>query len=325
MSTITVLHTYLVLSIKVYISNALFTRKLLHAVLRELQLPPDCLSKKQRKKIHFYTMQSCMVSSWTCALRGYRLSRTERLHATYLGIITPILDDLTDEQHMSTEQIFALLKQNDATANGTLLLARYLYGKLHDRQRPFFNAVFERTLRAQEESIRQFDTSQTLGRKELQEITRNKGGLATLLYRVVLDNPLLSGEEEAFMALGYAMQQINDMFDVHKDVQNGQQTLYTNTSDLSFCNQQYQTTLNDYTQRFTVLPYPKKNKKKALLEISTVTGRGNVCLQQLRGLSAGENDFYPARYSRLQLVCDMEKPVNIKKTVQFSMAVWRSL
>lgn len=309
---------------KIYWGNRRYTNKFLKEILQTLKVESGTISENLVEKIHFYTIQSCMVSSWTTALRGYKLSLEEKRNATILGMITPIMDDLTDNAQLSTSEIFEILKNKHIKVEGELALARYLFEQLQNLENTVLNDVIEKTLISQEKSIAQFNETRTLTFEELKEITKTKGGLATLLYRVVLSNDLKKGEEEAFMTLGYSMQQLNDMFDIHKDYKNKQQTNFTNATDMTVCAREYYETLDKCVNQFAVLDYGAKNILKCLLQISTVSSRGMVCMEQLLRLNRSGKSFHVDSFSRNQLICDMEKPSNIKRSVFYSVNFFTS-
>ena len=49
--------------------------------------------------------------------------------------------------------------------------------------------------------------------------------------------------------------------------------------------------------------------------------RGYVCFEQLKALPAATEEFSPAKYSRSQLICDMERMKNIKSSLQRASAL----
>lgn len=319
-----VLKAYLILSIKIYGQNRQNTNKLL-TQLKNIDETTDAQwSPELSKKIHAYTIQACMVGSWTSTLRGYKLSNAEKRNAAYLGAITPIVDDLTDKLKLTSPEIFDILRTTHKAVEGEMLVARTLYGYLQAIENPLFHELIEQTLLSQDASISQIE-ERSLSIQQLKEITSKKGGFATFLYRSVFSNTPSKEEKDAFLTLGYALQMVNDMFDIYKDYQNNQQTLFTNASDLREIASEFYATLERMKALFLKLNYPLKHIKKSLLEISTVTSRGMVCLEQLLHLQGETVPFEWKKYTRNELVCDMEKPFNIYKSVMYSVRFHKSL
>lgn len=311
-----VLKTYLSLAYKVYVVNSKHTSSLFRELERVLG---RALDDGIRRRIAFYTIQSFICASWTCALRGYALSKEEIKRIVCLGAITPLVDDLTDQFKLKSEEILGVLKSStENQKNDQWALAKYLFDQLMVDCPPDFPQLFEEALIAQDASLKQLE-KERLSDKELASISRAKGGTFVVLYRAVIEPRLQSGEKEALMTLGYILQQVNDMFDIYKDGQNGQQTLFTNSTDINRNYQDYQKYLSLLMNQFLALGFEKSRIKKCLLEISTVTSRGLVCLDQLTSLQNDSDSFDPRNFSRNQLICDMEKANNLIKSFRYSV------
>lgn len=322
MKYLIILKTYLSLAYKVFVVNKNHTNLLLDEIKQELRLNLD---DALRQRIIFYTRQSFISASWACALRGRELSATEIRRVVCLGVITPLVDDLTDDLKLKSEEILVRLKTAPLSDEGSQwALARYLYDQMVLDAPSGFLQIFEEALASQDASLAQLEPD-LLSEDQLAEISRKKGGAFVVLYRVVVDPPLQEGEWEALMTLGYLLQQVNDMFDVYKDSQNGQQTLFTNSNDLGRNYQDFQYHLNVLIEQFLALDFPVSKIKKCLLEISTVTSRGMVCLEQLMALQGTSQSFDLSRFSRKQLICDMEEVSNLISSFRYSARFYDQL
>lgn len=324
MKHVYILKTYLVLAFKIYWLNRKYTNRLFKELNQILKTEKHSLSKDLKKRILFYTSQCYISASWTCALRGEVLTKKEKKNVIYLGAITPILDDLTDSLRITSAEILDLLKNINNGEQYEIIIAKYLYKQLQNMHNEYFNIVFEESLISQDASILQLE-ERSLSENELRKIACNKGSMYVLLYRAVLDTPLKSGEKEALISLGYALQQTNDMFDIYKDYINKQQTLFTNSKDINKNYLDYQSTISKIISQFYVLDFNKKKIEKCLIEISTITSRGMVCLNQLLLLQGNRPDFNVANFTRKQLICDMEKVYNIIKSLSFSVQFYKKI
>lgn len=283
------------------------------------------LSRELKQRILSYTRQSYITASWICALRGKDLTRKERKAIIYIGAITPLLDDLTDSSKLTSKEILRLLKnRSNDNRNEITAVARYLYTKLITSRNENFNKVFKTALVAQDASLRQME-GRKLSDKELKTISRDKGSSFVLLFRTILETPINDAERNALITLGYILQQINDMFDIYKDHINGQQTLFTNTSDINENYLDYQLNLKRLVSQFYKLDFKKDKIKKCLTEISTVTSRGFVCLDQLKMLQGNSHEFNSEKYTRKQLICNMEKIGNIRRSFLYSVEFYNKL
>ena len=188
-----------------------------------------------------------------------------------------------------------------------------------------FVKLFHEALEVQDKSILQLE-NHTLDTAILKQITYEKGGISTFLFRLVLENSLVKNEEKAIYELGYLIQLINDMFDIHKDYLNKQQTLFTNAMSLKPCFNEYKNTLDNVITNFMSLDYDHSNSIKALSKISTITSRAQVCIEQLLACEKStQGSFKIEFYERKQLICDMDTIKNIFKSYRFSVTFYKQL
>ncbi|MCF8239337.1 MAG: class 1 isoprenoid biosynthesis enzyme [Saprospiraceae bacterium] len=256
-----------------------------------------------------YTRLSAITSSWFTTLRGYPPAVKERRNALLLGVMTPLYDDLMDEQGMSHVQILS----SQANSNPSLRTVRNILDELNETvtDKNIFARVLAQSGAAQDHSLRQMELI-PLSVEELVEITTEKGAAFTLIYRVILDHTITSDEEEAIHTLGLLLQLTNDLFDVHKDLENGQQTLLTREDDLDNIRNLWEQYLLRFRMQWQSLPYSTKAIRQSLFQIAILLGRGQVALDRLIQLTATtDGHFHPATYTRQQLICDMEKPSNL--------------
>ncbi len=273
------------------------------------------LTATQKKRIAFYTAQSVITNHWFSQLRGYKPSKLEIKHALYLGAFTPIADDLMDGQNITFQELAT--QQDGATADAVLF--DYLYAKLAPimAENALFKSYFEKAHLAQNQSLKQLQKA-PLSLEQLKEISYNKGGYYTLLYRAVLLNPLLPHEEEAIYHLGAIMQLLNDLFDLHKDYHNHVQTLVTNTRNIKYIREQEVALRNQFLLHFKQLSYAEKNKKRALAAIMAIVTRGNVALDDYEKIQGENPHIDVAAYPRKTLIVDMELPKNVWRNLVYT-------
>lgn len=271
------------------------------------------LSEAHKKRIAFYTAQSAITNHWFSLLRGKKPNATEVQNALYLGAFTPIADDLMDGQNITFE---TLLAQKNTTSADAVLFS-YLYKKLALllTQNALFQEYFQKAHLAQNESLKQLQ-KEPLSFKELRDISFNKGGFYTTLYRMVLQNNPVVGEEDAIYTLGAIMQLLNDLFDVHKDYHNGVQTLATNWRDISLLRKELLALEQKFITQYLALDYPEKAKRKSLASVLAIVTRGHVALDFYQNLQGNAAQLEIASYTRKQLIVDMEKAGNILRNVR---------
>lgn len=274
------------------------------------------LPEKLKYRIISYTRIASLPNLWFSELRGFRLSKDETLANRYLGASTPVFDDLLDFEGYSYNEVLEIIRNENDINNESLLLLKYLYENILARLKDpelFYNYL-DKTAEAQMMSIRQKDNS-NLTTEEIRDITYKKGGYSTLLYRSLLSNKLLPGEEEAVYHLGALLQLMNDIFDIYDDYKSEQQTLATAANDINPLNQEYRDLIDKTLGLFRNLQYPEERIKKALNILTTVISRGCVCLNRFLALQGSNNVFNIKDFSRRDLLCDMEKIPNIRRNL----------
>lgn len=278
-----------------------------------------CLSETQKQRIKSYLIQSCITNEWFSLLRGYCISEKELEASLYIGAITPIVDDLMDNDDYSGERIKAIYtgKSKAITADEHLLY--YGYQKLLKcvGNPNYFEKVTARIANAQDKSRNQKLEENTLN--ALIKYTRNKGGVATLFYRSILESVPSKLEQEAIIVLGECLQWTNDLFGLHDDFEQGIETPALAMADFFKYEDLFHQKMQLLRQKIEQLPYATKNKNKALISMVLVLSRGEVCMRQLQKLQGQQSSFEIKKYKRKELLCDMEKVPNFYKSIQLSL------
>ncbi len=316
---------YLSSAYRVFCLNPRNSRKIIQELNLVLSVKKISLDANISRRIKLYILMSDFTNSWFCSLRGYAATAKEKHDTFYLAAIMPLLDDLTDSLQIPSIDIIKDLKNNKDSLHQSMPAIRYLYNKLLNNCSDSFVKLFHEALEVQDKSILQLE-NHTLDTAILKQITYEKGGISTFLFRLVLENSLVKNEEKAIYELGYLIQLINDMFDIHKDYLNKQQTLFTNAMSLKPCFNEYKNTLDNVITNFMSLDYDHSNSIKALSKISTITSRAQVCIEQLLACEKStQGSFKIEFYERKQLICDMDTIKNIFKSYRFSVTFYKQL
>lgn len=292
-----------------YVRNKRATASLIQHI-KSIEPVSDAVAKR----IYFYTIQSAVTNLWFSTLRGYAPTPLERRNALYMGAITPLVDDATDENGMLSDEILMHLRRKD---DDVFKAASGLYQSIRATAQSSFDAIAEKTLHAQDDSVQQLGAA-VLSQEEIRSITFAKGGYATLVYRIMLQNELAPHEEEAILLLGSLLQMTNDAFDVYKDYHAGAQTMFTTTNDIAPLRHLYLHRLAQMKTAFEQTGYAPRQVKQLLHQTMLVLTRGLVCLDHLLACQQQYGTFNPALHPRHQLIVDMELRENIWKTWQYS-------
>jgi len=282
----------------------------------------NSLSEKDYKKITDYygLAVPAVLGESFCILRGKEMSFRERLSLTYLGGLTGLFDDFFDEKDMTEQHILNLIgNPRDAmpnTAHERLFIT--FYKKALDNAadanlvKDYFIKVFDAQVLSKKQVMPE------IAYDEIKSITYQKGGISLLFYRCALSQVMSMEEEKLLYKLGSLMQLENDIFDIYKDYQGGIRTLVTTETKIDKLRNNYKSLVDEIIVSVLQANYPTKSKKRFLRIISMIICRGFVCLDMLKSNEKLTNHVFTIdKYERKDLICDMEKPINILKTINY--------
>ena len=292
-------------------------------LLKKIDLKSDgTLDAEDLKKINSYYGLGvpAILGESFCTLRGYKMTNDERECSTLSGSLTGLFDDLFDKNKTDNKLIEQLLYTPDSfiPINDNQKLSLEIYklflNKLvnKDLSRKFINEIFK----VQLDSIKQERISIT--NEEIIDITYRKGGYSVLFFRSVYQHNLDKVEYDAFYQLGALMQLGNDIFDVYKDYKSSINTLVTRTEDIKVLRNHFIKEHIKTNNLLINLNYPSRNKAIFLNKVNLALSRCYVCLDQFERLqNNSNNEFKISDYIRKDLICDMEKPLNILKSLMY--------
>lgn len=177
--------TFAGLYFKVYKKNKSRTKILIKELNEILGASHLSLTKDQEKRIEFYTTQSCITNSWFGKLRGWKATKQEIERRLYLGAATPLFDDYADKRNFSSKKLMKLIEGEANEQSTEVILLKHLYKKVFNnpgKNQLKFLEIMNKAVESQNNSLRQLQ-KEKLQTEELQTITFDKGGYATLLYR----------------------------------------------------------------------------------------------------------------------------------------------
>lgn len=270
------------------------------------------MSEGVKKRIRFYTLQIMLTNHCFGLLRGYPPSDRENLLALYFGAFTPVADDAMDLSGKTFEELLGDLESKSELQ----VLFKFLYCKIEPlfNEYPSFREYFITAHQAQNDSLLQLGEVQ-LDFQELQRISYNKGGYYTLLNRSMMLNPIPKDEESALLELGILFQLMNDLFDTYKDHKNEIQTLITRFPDYYALEHLFKSHIDTFKQKYFQLNYPEKNKLESSIIWALVISRGWIALRQYQKLQGNRSQLDIGRFKRKDLIVDMERPVNILRSI----------
>ncbi|MDD3877696.1 MAG: hypothetical protein PHT69_13830 [Bacteroidales bacterium] len=286
---------YFSLSMKVRFKNKKLTNEFLSGLELVLKTKEITLTHHQKERIRFYCLLSFLTNTWFSDLRGYKPSSEEVQSALYSGALSYFVDELYDTNDYISEALINALKsknsENSSKHRQLLVPAQYCFEKvLNQANADFLDTAFE-VLEAQDLSRRQKE-SQYLDLDELRSITFEKGAKSVFLFRLILKNQPIAGEKEFVFTLGYLMQLVDDIFDIHKDYNEKIQTLFTNAKDVKELNRDFNLTLTLLIKQLKRLNYKSGNKTVCFIKITTVLARAMLCFDKLLQIQKEQKDEF---------------------------------
>ena len=275
-----------------------------------------------RKIFNYYGLAVPAISGELfCRLRGYSMSEDERLLATGLGVLTGFFDDFFDVRQMQEADILQIVNSAEKAENSppSDKFFRFFGKQLLERlPAGFLEAETVKVLIDSQIQSRKQQDVPDLNRDEIRHITYLKGGASVMFFRNVFSNHLMDGEEDALKLAGAVFQYGNDIFDVFEDLQHGIQTLPNTAIDIYQVGEEFYDLLRQTSTCFYSLPYPRPNIEKALILLHVIAGRCQVCLNQFQKLQdQNQGKWLPVSFERSDLICDMEKPMNMLRSTLF--------
>ncbi len=302
----------------------LFLQKNIQPQLEAAQNTNDgSLDATDFKKITDYYGLSvpAILGEAICVLRGSAMTLKERMVLTYLGSTTGLFDDFFDKHDITDEKVRIFMEQPQTLVGESsaerLFLKFYkkalTYAESPDLMIHYLRKVYQAQIDSKKQAV------PGLAEKEILDITLNKGGVSVLFYRSVMSFPFQPGEEEALYKMGGLMQFGNDIFDVYKDSLHKIRTPMTTAQKVNDVRNVFRSVMNDSFNSFYQINFPQKNIKKFLRLISmSLCSRCFVCLDQLESKEVLTNGtFSPHQYTRKDLVCDMDRAVNKRRTISY--------
>jgi hypothetical protein len=254
------------------------------------------------------------------ALRQQPLSTSERKTATYLGATTGLFDDFFEKTNLSDAYIRNLYQQPDSYPgiNDNERLANICWKEAlkgcrnPDLLKTCAGQVHEAQIRSRLQKNGQLD------QKQIHTITRDKGGYSVLFYMAMFYDVMPSSDKELFYNVGALLQLENDLFDVYKDSRDAIGTLVTKCESMAQLKATYNEMWEHVKATLSKTAFPPKGKKQFLKMMGALVSRGFVCLEMLaKREQQNSGRFQPEAFTRKELICDMEKPTNILKSMHY--------
>ena len=278
--------------------------------------------EQKQKILNYYGL---FIPSFLCSnykkLQGKKLTDDERKRATLFGILTPVGDDLFDEDKLDIESIktITFTPENYTASTFSAHVAKEIQAFLlqHVPHKAAYLEASKNVLDIQIETVKQTRPDNT--RQELEKITYTKGAVSVIIYHHCLDDLADEQMKEALFLIGSLYQLGNDIFDLYKDVRDNIYTLINTCDDFKTFRKSFLERVQLQNQKIMALPYAEKNKKEFCFVMNTINARALVALDQFISLqkkTGSKIDWW--KLQRKDMIVDMEKPVNFLKWLVYA-------
>ncbi|NVK04042.1 MAG: hypothetical protein HWD92_04440 [Flavobacteriia bacterium] len=272
------------------------------------------LDESLKKRITKYTVGSAICSHIHGLVRQESPTDEELLRGAYMGVYTPIVDDIMD----ATGQSFTELQASEKV-DAEHAIFRYILSKMDAwrKEREEYNRFFITAHDAQDWSMKQVG-EERLSKEELEKITLEKGGTSNLWWRTILEHPLREGEEEVVYLIGAILQLSNDSFDVRKDYLNGHQTLVTQSMDFHEIENRYLAMTSRLKELYFQMDYSDKGLKQSFTTWSIIIVQGLIAIRKYKKLQGKAPKLEVEKYDRKTLITDMQSIPNMIRNGYYS-------
>jgi hypothetical protein len=255
-----------------------------------------------------------------CVLRGRAMTSKERLAISCAGALTGLFDDFFDKRNLPENRILQFITNPYEVvcdnSNEALFISFYKKTLENCLSPELLKGYALKVFDAQKMSKKQCCDDITFS--EIEDVTFLKGGVSLQFYRSVFGETHNEAEDKMLYYAGGLGQLENDVFDVWKDYNEGIKTLPTTTRKIAEIRLLYLYTYQRVASLLSKTTYCRKSKKRFLRLFALVVSRGMVCLDQLENLQESTGgEFKLQAYRQKQLICDMEKPINMLRSFYY--------
>jgi hypothetical protein len=279
-------------------------------------------NEQKQKILNYYGL---FITSFLCSsykkLQGTKLTDAERKRATLFGILTPVGDDLFDEDKLDIESIRSITFNPETFAANTFSakiakeIQTFLLQDVPNKE-AYLQAA-KNVLEIQIETVKQ--TNPAISKQQLEYITYTKGAVSVIIYHQCLNEVADEKMQEVLFLIGSLYQLGNDIFDLYKDVRDNIYTLVNTCNDYAAFRKSFLERIQLQNQKIMELPYPEKNKKEFCFVMNTINARSVVALDQfVRMQNKAGKKINWQQLQRKDMIVDMEKPRNFLKWLYYA-------
>ncbi len=280
-----------------------------------------------KKAARFQGVQQVFINDPFANLMGRDTNHFERTSNKYYFILTGLYDDIIDQKLISEKELDELfddpINANAAIFETKLLVDIHLNLLKRVKNITEYKATLSKVHQAQKDSLKQFDLNSS--KEEILDITLRKGGYSLLMCRHYIDLPLSNELNEAWYQLGGIIQLTNDLYDIHKDLQEGICTLPNSIKNIEDIELLYKNLVTKFFEGLSNLPFDQHKIKTLKIKLSAIPAFGFLAIKNLWKINNQYKGLPNLKtIPRKDLIIDMEKPINRLKLIQEAYKVYKN-
>lgn len=275
----------------------------------------------RRKIAVSYGIYTPMICDAFTALHGRRTLISERVRYIHYFVCSSLFDDFTDIIALPEDELLALSFHPETftprTFDETVFRSSHLLLQAFVREKEAYGEVTRALFQAQWDSKRQ--SRGGISDEEIREITFVKGGNSVLLCSYYLEFPSSAAEKDCWYRIGTIIQLTNDLFDIHKDLQDHIETLPDRIRDVGRFRAFFEEQIRGMQTLIHTLPVPESRKAPFRLAMAGIYAFGLIALDQLQEVQGDAAELPPlGTLPRSVLIIDMEKRKNLAKWLRYT-------
>lgn len=273
-----------------------------------------------KKIVHSYAIYVPMMCDAFTSLQGRKTNSAERDRMLHYFICSSLFDNFCDRKELPADALRRIMFSPEnypaQRMEERLFLHSYLLLRSTVPEKDAYREALERLTEAQIASDKQFDKSTS--DVEIERITFEKGGYSVLLCRFCLDGPSSATEKRCWYQAGRIIQLTNDLYDIHKDLQEHSETLPNRMRDAYAFDRFFSALVRDLQDEIVQLPFPAEQKQDLVISLAGICSFGKLALHRLKKIQ-GSKPQLPDLGSlpRKSLIVDMEKPASMWYCVKY--------
>lgn len=274
----------------------------------------------KRKIAVSYGIYLPMICDAFTQLQGRNTNDKEKERFIHYFICSSLFDDFTDYELISESQLYEISfrqeQYNPLTFDEKIFLSSHQFLRDFVNDKISYDQVSHKLFDAQLLSKKQQENS--LPQNEIRRVTFEKGGNSVLLCSYYLDFVSDEYTYACWYKIGTLIQLTNDLYDIHKDLQDHIGTLPDQMINAYTFEAFFISIIHEMKTFIRQLPVSRRYQQSFSLSMAGIYAFGLIAIDQLKniqGTAAQLPDL--KKLSRKDLIIDMEKISNLVKWFRF--------